>query len=61
MFSNDNQKTHEPIRFDLVRFENTDHAELLQDFGWLDIEQLVAYDTAVMLYKVQKDLVPDVI
>ena len=41
-----------------VRFENTDHAKLLQDLGWLDIEQLIAYDTAVMMYKVQKDLVP---
>ena len=41
-----------------VRFENTDHAKLLQDLGWLDIEQLIAYDTAVIMYKVQKDLVP---
>ena len=40
-----------------VRFENTDHAKLLQDLGWLDIEQLIVYDTAVMMYKVQKDLV----
>ena len=31
---------------------------MLQDLGWLDIEQLIAYDTAVMMYKVQKDLVP---
>ena len=41
-----------------VRFETTDHAKLLQDLGWLDIEQLIAYDTAVMMYEVQKDLVP---
>ena len=41
-----------------VRFENTDHAKLLQDLGWLDIEQLITYDTAAMMYKVQKDLVP---
>ena len=41
-----------------VRFENTDHAKLLQDLGWLDTEQLIAYDTAVMMYNVQKDLVP---
>ena len=40
-----------------VRFENTNHAKLLQDLGWLDIEQLIAYDTAVMMYKVQKDFV----
>ena len=31
---------------------------MLQDLGWLDIEQLIAYDTAVMMYKVQNDLVP---
>ena len=43
---------------DTLRFENTDHAKLLQDLGWLDIEQLIAYDTAVMMYKVQKDSVP---
>ena len=41
-----------------VRFENTNHAKLLQDLGWLDTEQLIAYNTAVMMYKVQKDLVP---
>ena len=41
-----------------VRFENTNHAKLLKDLGWLDIEQFIAYDTAVMMYKVQKDLVP---
>ena len=41
-----------------VRFENTDHAKLLQNLGWTDIEQLIAYDTAVMMYEVQKDLVP---
>ena len=40
-----------------VRFENANHAKLLQELGWLDIEQLIAYDTAVMMYKVQKDLV----
>ena len=42
-----------------VRFENTNHAKLLQDLFWLDIEQLTAYDTAVMMCKVQKHLVPD--
>ena len=31
---------------------------MLQDLGWLSIEQLIAYDTAVMMYKVQNDLVP---
>ena len=41
------------------RFESTNHAKLLQDLGWLDIEQLTAYDTAVMMYKVQTDLVLD--
>ena len=41
-----------------VRFENTDHAKLLQDLGWLDIKHLIAYDTAVLMYKVRKDLVP---
>ena len=41
-----------------VRFENTNHAKLLQNLGWLDTEQFIAYDTAVMMYKVQKDLVP---
>ena len=41
-----------------VQFENTNHAKLLQDLGWLDIEQLIAHDTVVMMYKVQKDLVP---
>ena len=33
-----------------VRFENTNHAKLLQDLDWLDIEQLIAYGTAVMMY-----------
>ena len=32
---------------------------LKQTLGWLNIEQLLAYDTAVMMYKVQKDSVPD--
>ena len=30
---------------------------MLQDLGWLDTEQLIAYNTALMMYKVQKDLV----
>ena len=33
-----------------VRFENTNHAKLLQDLGWFNVEQLIAYDTAVMVY-----------
>ena len=37
-----------------VRFENTDHAKLLQDLGWLDIEQLIAYNTAVMMLKCKR-------
>ena len=35
------------------------HAKLFQDLGWLSIEQLIAYYTAVMMYKVQKGLVSD--
>ena len=35
-----------------VQFENTNHAKSLQDLSWL------LYDAAVMMYKVQKDLVP---
>ena len=44
-----------------AQFKDTDHrhAKLFQDLGWLNIEQLIAYYTAVMMYKVQKDLVPD--
>ena len=42
-----------------AQFKNTDHAKLFQDLGWLNIEQLIAYYTAVMMYKVQKDIVPD--
>ena len=41
-----------------VRLENTNYAKLLQNLGWVHIEQIVAYDTAVMTYKVQKNLVP---
>ena len=41
-----------------VQFENSNHAKLLQDLDWLDIDQLIVYDTPVTMYKVQKDLVP---
>ena len=44
-----------------AQYKDTDHrhAELFQDLGWLNIEQLIAYYTTFMMYKVQKDLVPD--
>ena len=29
-----------------VQFENTNYAKLLQDLGWLNIEQLIAYNAA---------------
>ena len=42
-----------------VRLEDTNDGKLLEDLGWLKIEQLIVYDTAVMIHKVRKNLVPD--
>ena len=44
-----------------AQFKDTDHshAQLFQDLGWLNIEQLIAYYTAVIMYEAQKDLVSD--
>ena len=41
-----------------VKYENTDHAKLLKDLDWLDVRELIEFDTASLMYKIENDLAP---
>ena len=38
-----------------VKYENTDHANLLKDLDWLNVRQLIEFDTASLMYKIEND------
>ena len=39
-------------------FDNTDHEYLLKNFKWLNVRQLIMFDTAVLVYKTRNEQVP---
>ena len=41
-----------------VKYEGTDHARLLKDLDWLNVRELIEYDTASLVYKIENDLSP---
>ena len=41
-----------------VKYENTDHAKLLKDLDWLDVRELIEFDTASLMYKIENALAP---
>ena len=41
-----------------VKYENTDHAKLLKDLDWLNVRELIEFDTTSLVYKVENDLAP---
>ena len=41
-----------------VKYENTDHAKLLKDLDWLNVQELIKLDTASLMYKIENDLAP---
>ena len=41
-----------------VKYENTDHAKLLKDLDWLNVRELIEFDTASLMYKIENDLAP---
>ena len=41
-----------------VKFEGTDHAKLLKELDWLNVCELIEYDTASLVYKIENDLAP---
>ena len=41
-----------------VKFEEADHNQLPGSLGWLNIRQLIDYDTASVMYKVANGIVP---
>ena len=44
-----------------VKFDETDHEQLLKSLGWLNIRQLTDFDTASLMFKIsrQKDAQTD--
>ena len=40
-----------------VKYENIDHAKLLKDFDWVNVRELIEFDTASLMYKIENDLV----
>ena len=41
-----------------VKYENTDHAKLLKDLDWLNVREIIEFDTASLIYKIENDLAP---
>ena len=41
-----------------VKYENTYHAKLLKDLDWLHVRELIEFDTASLMYKIENDLAP---
>ena len=41
-----------------VKFDETDHEQLLKSLGWLNIRQLTDFDTASLMFKISKQKMP---
>ena len=41
-----------------VKYENTEHAKLLKDLDRLNVRELIEFDTASLMYKIENDLAP---
>ena len=41
-----------------VKYEDTDHAKLLKELDWLNVRELIEYDTASLVSKIENDLAP---
>ena len=41
-----------------VKYEGTDHAKLLKKLDWFNLRELIEYDTASLVYKIENDLPP---
>ena len=39
-----------------VKYEDTDHARLLKDLDWLNVRELIEFNTASLMYKTENDL-----
>ena len=39
-----------------VKYEGTDHAKLLKELDWVNVRELIEYDTASLVYKIENDL-----
>ena len=40
-----------------VKYEGTDHAKVLKELDWLNVRELIEYDAASMVYKIENGLV----
>ena len=40
------------------KYEGTDHAKLLKELDWLNVREIIEYDTASLVYKIENDLAP---
>ena len=41
-----------------VKYEGTYHARLLKELDWLNVRELIEYDTASLVYRIENDLAP---
>ena len=44
--------------FSKVKFDETDHEQLLKSLGWLNIRQLTDFDTASLMFKISREKMP---
>ena len=42
-----------------VKFDETDHKQLLKSLGWLNISQLTDFDTASLMFKISREKCPN--
>ena len=42
-----------------VKYEKADHNPILKSLGWMNVKQLIDYDTASLMYKITKGTAPE--
>ena len=42
-----------------IKYEEADHDLLLASLGWMNVKQLVRYDTATLMYKIPDGTAPE--
>ena len=42
-----------------IKYEDSDHNLKLKSLGWMNVKQLIDYDTASLMYKITKGTAPE--
>ena len=64
-YCNDSQVKNHILQNKAVRivtfskYQTANHPQLLKDFEWLSVHNLIKFDTAALMYKVHNEIIPD--